>query len=75
MYAQRHQRRGARLRQARERSGLSQTMLARIARLHPSTIGRLERGEHAPRARTIRAIVPVLGITSDSIITDYDQVA
>ena len=61
---------GDNFREARLQSGLSQTMLARITGLHPSTIGRLERGDlcRPPQASTIRTICRTLGASSDHIL-------
>jgi DNA-binding XRE family transcriptional regulator len=52
---------GDRLRRARERSGLTRTMLARIAGLHPSTVARAERIGR-PSYETVVAICGVLGL-------------
>jgi ribosome-binding protein aMBF1 (putative translation factor) len=59
---------GDRLRRARERSGLSQTMLARVAGLHPSTVARAERFGR-PSYESLVAVCDVLGI-SDWIAAD-----
>jgi DNA-binding XRE family transcriptional regulator len=53
---------GDRLRRARERSGLTQTMLARIAGLHPATVARAERLGR-PSYETLAAICGVLGLS------------
>jgi ribosome-binding protein aMBF1 (putative translation factor) len=60
---------GERLRRARERSGLSRRMLARIAGVHPSTIGRAERSGRVSHA-TLVVICRVLGITPDWTAVD-----
>jgi ribosome-binding protein aMBF1 (putative translation factor) len=52
---------GDRLRRARERTGLSRTMLARVAGLHPSTVARAERWGR-PSYESLVAICDVLGI-------------
>lgn len=52
---------GDRLRRARERSGLTQVMLARVAGLHPSTVARAERIGR-PSYETLVALCEVLGI-------------
>jgi ribosome-binding protein aMBF1 (putative translation factor) len=55
---------GDRLRLARERSGLSRPMLARIAGLHPSTVARAERTGR-PSFATLGAVCGVLGVEPD----------
>jgi DNA-binding XRE family transcriptional regulator len=52
---------GDRLRRARERSGLTQIMLARVAGLHPSTVARAERIGR-PSYETLAAMCEVLGL-------------
>lgn len=60
---------GERLRRARERSGLSRRMLARIVGVHSSTIGRAERGGRVSHA-TLVAICRVLGVNADWTAVD-----
>jgi ribosome-binding protein aMBF1 (putative translation factor) len=60
---------GDRLRRARERSGLSRTMLARIAGLHPSTVARAERMGR-PSYESLVAICRVLGVPADWTAVD-----
>jgi ribosome-binding protein aMBF1 (putative translation factor) len=60
---------GERLRRARERSGISRRMLARIVGVHPSTIGRAERSGRVSHA-TLVAICRVLGVTADWTAVD-----
>jgi DNA-binding XRE family transcriptional regulator len=55
---------GDRLRRARTRSGLTQTMLARIAGLHPSTVARAERTGRTSYDSLV-AICAVLGVDAD----------
>ncbi len=56
---------GARLKAARERAGLSQNALARLAGLSPATINRLESGERGPSNRTlVEQICDALGLRS-----------
>ena len=52
---------GDRLRRARQRSGLTQVMLARIAGLHPATVARAERLGR-PSYETLVALCEVLGL-------------
>ena len=60
---------GARFREARQNTGLSQTMLARICDVTPATIRSLERGDwtRCPRLDRIVRIVQVLGVSADWI--------
>ena len=60
---------GERLQRARERSGLSRRMLARIVGVHPSTIGRAERSGRVSHA-TLVVICDVLGVTADWTAVD-----
>jgi ribosome-binding protein aMBF1 (putative translation factor) len=64
-----NERLGDRLRRARERSGLSQLMLARIAGLHPSTVSRAERSGRTSYT-TLVAICRVLGVAADWTAVD-----
>lgn len=64
-----HDRLGERMRSARERSGLSQRMLARISGVHPSTVGRAERSGRTSYA-TLVAICGVLGVSVDWTAVD-----
>jgi hypothetical protein len=60
---------GDRLRCARERSGLSRQMLARIAGVHPSTVARAERSGR-PSYESLLAICEVLGVEPDWTAVD-----
>jgi len=60
---------GERLRRARERSGLSRRMLARIAGLHPSTVARAERTGRTSYDSLV-SICRVLGVAPDWITLD-----
>jgi DNA-binding XRE family transcriptional regulator len=51
-----------RIRDAREKVGLTQTQLAERAGLPQSHISRLERGEHSPTAKTLEKIALALDI-------------
>ena len=54
---------GARMRQARERVGMSQTRLAEAAGVDRSTISGLERGDGgSPNVATVSAIAQALGL-------------
>ncbi len=52
-----------RLRDARERSGLSQADLARAAMMHPSYVSHLERGIRGPGPAALERLAAALGIT------------
>lgn len=52
-----------RLRDARERSGLSQADLARAAMMHPSYVSHLERGIRGPGPAALERLASALGIT------------
>ncbi|QCB94481.1 helix-turn-helix domain-containing protein [Cellulomonas shaoxiangyii] len=52
-----------RLRDARERSGLSQADLARAALMHPSYVSHLERGIRGPGPAALERLATALGIT------------
>lgn len=63
-----HLRFAAGIRAARQRSGLSQSMLARLAGLHPSTIGRIERGQlKNMRATTVAPLAQILNLDLDPL--------
>ena len=53
---------GARLRELREAAGRSQLALAAASGLAHEEISRLERGQHAPQAATIRCLSQALGV-------------
>jgi transcriptional regulator with XRE-family HTH domain len=50
------------VREARERKKLSRNALARMAGLHQTYIGLLERGERSPNLDTAKAIARALGL-------------
>ncbi|MBO0922552.1 helix-turn-helix transcriptional regulator [Cellulomonas sp. zg-ZUI222] len=53
-----------RIRDARERSGLSQADLARAARMHPSYVSHLERGVRGPGDGALERLARALGVTT-----------
>lgn len=59
---------GARLREERERAGLSQRKLAKRLGLSPSLISQLESGQTKPSVGTLYSIVTELGVSLDSVI-------
>ena len=59
---------GKRMRELREREGLSQDALSDRAKLHRSIIGRLERGAHQPTLSTALAVAKGLGVTPGELL-------
>jgi len=57
---------GHRLRELRERAGLTQTQLAERAGLHRQGIVKLERGEREPAWSTLLALAEALGVDLNS---------
>jgi ribosome-binding protein aMBF1 (putative translation factor) len=49
------------LSKARQRAGLSQDGLARLASTHQRDVSRLERGEHCPRLDTVVRLLAAVG--------------
>ena len=58
---------GRRLRALRRGAGLTQAHLAERAGLAPNTVGTYERGEKAPRPRTLEALAEALDCTADHL--------
>ena len=56
------QRMGRKLRLARERKNLTQEEVASRAKIHVSTLGRIERGESNPPLQTLGKIAQVVGV-------------
>jgi transcriptional regulator with XRE-family HTH domain len=46
----------------------TQENIAELAKLHPTYIGKLERGEQEPRMLTLRIIANALGVSVDSLM-------
>lgn len=63
---------GERLREERERSGLSQRKLAQRLGLSPSLISQLESGQTKPSVGTFYSIVTELGVSLDTVIRGED---
>ncbi len=57
-----------RLRSLRREAALSQQELADMAGTTQETISRLERGHHAARGRTLRALAEALGVEPRELI-------
>ena len=61
---------GDRIRQARERVGLSQIELARRIGLSKNAMNSIETGDADPRASRIVAIAQELGVSTDTLLLD-----
>jgi transcriptional regulator with XRE-family HTH domain len=61
---------GQRLRALRLRHALSQDDLARETNVHPTAIGRLERGSREPRLTTILRIARGLNVRPGELLDD-----
>lgn len=57
----------------REAAGLSRAGLARLAELHQTYIGLLERGDRSPNVDTAKAIATALGTTLATIIKEAES--
>lgn len=58
-----------RLREARERAGLTAVVLAQKIERHPSQVSRWENGVDAPRADVILAIARACGVSTDWLLS------
>ncbi|MEE4211267.1 MAG: helix-turn-helix transcriptional regulator [Parvularcula sp.] len=59
---------GRRLVSAREKRGLSQTELAKLAGLQPAAIGHFERDRRKPSFANVRALARALNVSSDFLL-------
>ena len=59
---------GARLTQAREKRGLSQAEVARLAKLQAAAIGHFERDRRKPSFANVRALARALNVSSDYLL-------
>jgi transcriptional regulator with XRE-family HTH domain len=59
---------GQRLRELRARQGVSQDDLARQTDVHPTAIGRFERGAREPRLTTIMRLARGLGVSPGELV-------
>ena len=57
-----------RLRELRKKRNLSQTELGRLAALHYTHIGRVERGTSRPGGDTLKRLADALGVTGDYLL-------
>lgn len=65
---------GQRLRELRAKQGVSQDDLARETDVHPTAIGRLERGSREPRLTTILRLARGLDVRPGELIDDLTHV-
>lgn len=63
---------GERLREVRARVGMSQDGLAREANIHPTSIGRLERGGREPRLTTLLRLADGLGVEPGELVNGLE---
>lgn len=61
---------GKRLRELRERQKLSQDALADATDIHPTAIGRMERGAREPRLTTILRLADGLDVQPGELVND-----
>lgn len=64
---------GERLKELREELDLSQDDVAREADIHPTAIGRLERGSREPRLTTILRVARGLGVSPSELLDDLES--
>jgi transcriptional regulator with XRE-family HTH domain len=64
---------GAHLRQLRTHRGISQDRLAHATGIHPTAIGRLERGGREPTLKTILRLAHGLGLQPGEMLTAQTQ--
>jgi ribosome-binding protein aMBF1 (putative translation factor) len=63
------------VRKHRERKGISRAALARMAGLHQTYIGLLERAERSPNLDTAKAIAASLGLSLAKMISEAERLA
>jgi len=61
------------LRELRNHRGLSQDALAHVTDIHPTAIGRMERGAREPRLTTILRLAHGLGIQPGELMNDLAE--
>jgi transcriptional regulator with XRE-family HTH domain len=64
---------GERLKELRGELDLSQDDVAREADIHPTAIGRLERGSREPRLTTILRVARGLGVNPSELLDDLES--
>ncbi len=65
---------GLRVRELRDRHGLTQERLAHEASLHPVFVSRVERGATGVTVNTVAALCGVLGVTLAEFFEPFTQV-
>lgn len=65
---------GAVVRTLRTRKDISQEVLANLANIERSHMGKIERGEHIPSLVIIMRIADVLGCDASSLIAETEKV-
>lgn len=60
------------LRAIRERRGLTQAELSRLARIHRVTIAKYEAGKVAPTLGSAERLAEALGVTVDELLKDKE---
>jgi transcriptional regulator with XRE-family HTH domain len=63
---------GRRVRELREREGLTQDRLAKRSGMQVSVLGRLERGKHEPRLSSVLSVARGIGVSPGELL---DQLA
>lgn len=63
---------GRRLREVRDRVGMSQDGLGRESDVHPTSIGRLERGKREPRLTTLLRLADGLGVEPGELVNKLE---
>jgi transcriptional regulator with XRE-family HTH domain len=64
---------GERMRELRAREGISQDGLAHTSGIHPTSIGRIERGGREPRLTTILRLAQGLGVEPGELVDGLDR--
>jgi transcriptional regulator with XRE-family HTH domain len=63
---------GRRLRELRNRQGLSQDALSDASDIHSTAIGRMERGSREPRLTTVLRLANGLGVEPGELVNDLE---
>ena len=66
---------GRRVRELRDREGLTQDHLAKLSGMQSSAIGRFERGKHDPRLSTVLALAHGLGVSPGELLDTLGDTA
>jgi transcriptional regulator with XRE-family HTH domain len=59
---------GKNLRQARERAGLTQEVVAERSGVHPTEVSRIESGKRDPRIATVEALAEAVGVSVSDLL-------